>query len=78
MVTETIQCSPCQIVCEVASIMRVKAGQKQLKLEIIIDGAIPQTIDSDPFRLRQVLINLIGNAIKFTEIGWVRLIVKII
>ena len=78
MVTETIQCSPCQIVCEVASIMRVKAGQKQLKLEIIIDGAIPQTIDSDPFRLRQVLINLIGNAIKFTEIGWVRLIVKLI
>jgi signal transduction histidine kinase/FixJ family two-component response regulator len=78
METEKIQCSPCQIVSEVTSIMRVKAGQKQLKLELIIDGAIPQTIDSDPFRVRQILLNLLGNAIKFTDCGWVRLVVKLL
>src|SRR5205807_8224808 len=71
-------CTPCQIFCEVASIMRAKAGQKQLKLQMAIDGAIPQTINTDPFRLRQILINLVSNGIKFTECGSVRLVVKLI
>jgi signal transduction histidine kinase/DNA-binding NarL/FixJ family response regulator len=78
MLTENIPCSPCQIICDVTSIMRVKAGEKQLKLEMKIDGPIPQQIQSDPTRLRQILINLIGNGIKFTEAGWVRLVVRLL
>src|SRR6267143_4219774 len=78
MITEKIPCSPCRIICDLASIMRVKAGEKRLKLEVKIDGPIPQQIHSDPTRLRQILINLTGNAIKFTESGWVRLVVRLL
>jgi signal transduction histidine kinase/DNA-binding response OmpR family regulator len=77
MVAEKINCSPCRIICDLTSVMRVKAGEKHLKLEMKIDGSIPQQIQSDPTRLRQILINLIGNAIKFTEAGWVRLVIRL-
>jgi len=78
MVTERIGFHPCRIISDLASIMRVKAGEKQLKLEVKIDGPIPQQVKSDPTRLRQIMINLLGNAIKFTDVGWVRLAVKLI
>lgn len=74
---ETVQCSPCQILSEVISLMRVRADAKNLPLEIEYDGAMPQTIQSDPTRMRQILINLIGNAIKFTEAGSVRLVARL-
>jgi len=61
----------------VASLMRVRADAKGLTLEIKYRGAIPETIATDPTRLRQVLINVIGNAIKFTEVGGVRLLVEL-
>jgi signal transduction histidine kinase/CheY-like chemotaxis protein len=72
---ERISCSACQIVAEVASTMRVRAKERNLTFEVKLDGTIPQTIQSDPTRLRQILTNLAGNAIKFTETGWVRLAV---
>jgi len=50
---------PCRIISDLASIMRVKAGEKQLKLEVKIDGPIPQQVKSDPTRLRQIMINLL-------------------
>src|SRR3989440_308516 len=78
MVVEKIACKPCSVICDLASMMRVKAGQKQLRLDVKIDGPIPEQIQSDPTRLRQILINLIGNAIKFTDVGWVRLAVKLV
>jgi len=75
---EHIQCSPCQIFSEVVSMMRVRAKAKNLPLEIEYDGPIPQTIESDPTRLRQILINLTGNAVKFTEVGKVRLVASLL
>ncbi len=68
-----LACSPLRIVSEVISLMDVRAREKGLKLFAECDGPIPETIQSDPTRLRQVLINLVGNAVKFTEAGEVRL-----
>jgi two-component system, sensor histidine kinase len=76
MTIERIQCSPCNIVSEVASLMRSRAMAKNLFLQVEYAGLIPETIHSDPTRLRQILINLLSNAVKFTEAGGVRLKVR--
>ncbi len=76
MTVESIECSPCQIVAETMSLARVPAEAKDLPVRVEYAGAIPETIHTDPTRLRQILINLIGNAIKFTEVGSVQLIVQ--
>jgi signal transduction histidine kinase/ActR/RegA family two-component response regulator len=76
MTIERIACEPCRIVAEVASLMRVRVEAKGLLLHIEYAGVVPEVIQSDPTRLRQILINLIGNAIKFTEQGDVRLVIR--
>ncbi|MCH7701995.1 MAG: CHASE3 domain-containing protein [Planctomycetes bacterium] len=78
MTIERRDCQPCRIVAEVASLMRVRADAKMLPFNIEYIGAIPETIQCDPTRLRQILINLIGNAIKFTEVGAVRLLTRFV
>ena len=75
---EMIRCSPAEIVAEVASLMKVRAESAGLDLGIEYDGAIPDTIESDPTRLRQILLNLVGNAIKFTEEGKVRILTRLL
>jgi signal transduction histidine kinase/CheY-like chemotaxis protein/integral membrane sensor domain MASE1 len=61
------------LVDQVVSISKIDAEQKGLALHSEFIGKTPETIMSDPVRLRQVLFNLISNAIKFTEKGDVRL-----
>ncbi len=78
MVTERVRCSPCQVLSDVVSLMRVKAEQKSLALKTHVDGVIPETIQTDPTRLRQVLLNLVSNAIKFTDSGQVRITSRLI
>ena len=75
-VIERIVCSPFTITSEVASLMRVRADAKALPMGVEYLGAVPETILTDPTRLRQILVNLIGNAIKFTDVGGVRLVVR--
>ncbi|MFG0334185.1 MAG: chemotaxis protein CheB [Maioricimonas sp. JB049] len=58
------------------SLMTVRADEKGLAFRFEAGGGIPATIDSDPKLLRQILINLIGNAIKFTETGSVRVVIQ--
>ncbi len=70
-------CSPCDVVGEVATLMSVPAQAKGLPLKIEYAGGIPERIQCDPTRLRQILINLVGNAIKFTETGSVRLVARL-
>jgi signal transduction histidine kinase/DNA-binding response OmpR family regulator len=65
-------CDPWQIITQLASVMRSQATTKNIELRVRNEGLIPQTIRGDPTRLRQCLVNLVGNAIKFTEAGYVR------
>ncbi|MBN2448686.1 MAG: response regulator [Phycisphaerae bacterium] len=77
MTVEQLSCSPHQLVAEILSIAQVRASAKGLPLRVEYVGQIPETIETDPTRLRQVLLNLVSNAIKFTEIGEVRLILQL-
>ncbi|GEM_PF-1733925 len=74
MTVERIACSPSEVLAEVESLLRARAEAKGLSFKIEYATAIPESIQSDPTRLRQILLNLAGNAIKFTESGGVRLI----
>jgi signal transduction histidine kinase/ActR/RegA family two-component response regulator len=78
LATEYAACSPGRVVAEVLSLMRVRAAEKGLPLKVEYRGPIPEVIYSDPTRLRQILINLLGNAIKFTDTGEVRLVVRLV
>ncbi|HTU16652.1 MAG TPA: ATP-binding protein [Gemmataceae bacterium] len=71
MECERVECSPYVIISEVLSIMRVRAREKTIALECQWAGGAPETIHTDPNRLRQLLMNLVGNAIKFTDCGGV-------
>ena len=77
MTVERIHCSPVQIVTDVAALMKVRAVDRNLNFDARYIGAIPQNIESDPTRLRQILMNLLGNAIKFTTTGTVKLLVSL-
>lgn len=54
---------------DVMRAMRVRAAQKGVELREEVDESVPECVRGDPGRLRQVLINLIGNAVKFTDLG---------
>ncbi len=71
MSVERIGASPVQVVEEVAMLLMPRAHEKKIELRIQYDTPIPETIESDPTRLRQILLNLVGNAVKFTETGTV-------
>ena len=75
---ERIRYEPIRLVADVKSLMQVRANAKNLPFSIEYTGAVPETIESDPTRLKQILVNLVGNAIKFTETGGVRLITRLI
>ena len=70
-------CAAHNIVHEVIDILRVKANEKSIDLFYQPEGPLPETINTDPARLRQILTNLVGNAIKFTEQGSVAISTRI-
>jgi signal transduction histidine kinase/CheY-like chemotaxis protein/HPt (histidine-containing phosphotransfer) domain-containing protein len=70
---ERLPCEVHQVVLDVARIMAVKAQEKGIGLRVGFDGPLPQQALTDPHRLRQVVTNLVGNAIKFTAKGEVRI-----
>ncbi len=68
---ERLACSPFQIVEETIDMVHIRAKEKAIELKVEYDLPLPETIQTDPLRLKQVLLNLVGNAIKFTESGLV-------
>jgi PAS domain S-box-containing protein len=78
MEVECLACNPCQIVDDVVSLMRVRAVERGIHLDLQFQGRLPKAIQTDPMRLRQILVNLVGNAIKFTEVGGVQIVVSLV
>ncbi len=62
-----------QLCREVESLMRVQAEARGLQLVVLVDAGVPAWVDADAKRIKQVLFNLVNNAIKFTPAGEVRL-----
>ncbi|MDX1925622.1 MAG: PAS domain S-box protein [Pirellulaceae bacterium] len=77
MTIEQIAVSPALVVREVMTLMNVKAQAKGIQLEAYASTTTPSSIQTDPTRLRQILVNLVGNAIKFTEVGSVKVIIHV-
>ncbi len=61
--------SPQRLMADLCSVMRMRARDKGIDLSLCAEGEIPETVEGDPIRLRQILLNLIGNAVKFTSQG---------
>ena len=68
---EKTRCSPHKIILETLETLKVKADEKSLSLTYEPGSGLPEFIQGDPVRLRQIVTNLVGNAIKFTEHGGV-------
>ena len=61
-----------EVFADVENLLKAKAEEKGLRLGFKISDEIPRTVHTDPVRLRQILLNIVGNAIKFTETGAVQ------
>jgi len=74
--TECLELSPFKLLSDVESIVKPQAVSKGLTFKVEYQLPLPKVIVSDPLRLKQILINLVSNAIKFTETGHVIILVK--
>ena len=66
-----------ELLLDIFNSMAITAANKNLQLLCYSDQGVPQDLVADPFRLRQILINLLGNSLKFTDTGYVELQVKL-
>ena len=74
---EKIRCAPFQLMHEAVTVLRGQAERKGINLTCEAPDGLPETICTDPVRFRQLLTNLIGNAVKFTEQGGVRVVARL-
>jgi PAS domain S-box-containing protein len=76
VVLEQMACDVGDVAREVVTLLSVQARRKQLHLDAHVTPGTPPVVFTDPGRVRQVLFNLVGNAIKFTEVGAVHVTVS--
>jgi two-component system CheB/CheR fusion protein len=73
---ENIQFSLPEVLSDMASMLGLRARENSIRFELVADTPLPDFVVSDPTRLRQIIINVVGNAIKFTKKGEVKLAVS--
>lgn len=75
---EIIECdyNPLKLLTDVKNMVEIKAAQKSLNLSFDIDATLPSVVRGDENRIRQILINLVNNAVKYTQNGSVSVTVK--
>ena len=75
---DAVDVAPSKILYDVVGLLHIRAVEKGLLLAVEIDSSVPLYIRTDPKRLRQILFNLIGNAVKFTQTGEVRIMTRVV
>ncbi len=77
MEMESIDCRLVMVLADVDSLMRARAMGKGVSFAVEYSTPVPERVITDPTRLRQIMVNLVGNAVKFTEHGGVRVVVSV-
>ncbi|MBU2650199.1 MAG: response regulator [Bacteroidetes bacterium] len=67
---------PEEILKDIENILKIRAGEKNLELKTELDPCMPVALEGDPFRLKQVILNLANNAVKFTQEGFVHIRIR--
>jgi CheY-like chemotaxis protein len=77
MSIEPVEFGPRELLTDVAALMSIRAAAKQLNFSVVGGLTLPDRLVADSMRIKQILLNLIGNAVKFTDRGFVRLDVEL-
>lgn len=70
---ENIDFEPRKIIGEVHKLYKMKAASQNLEFDVHISDDLPLVLNGDPLRLKQIMLNLVSNAVKFTSVGFVNL-----